>query len=275
MFFVEILKAILFGVVEGVTEWLPISSTGHMILLDELIRLDMSADFYETFSVVIQLGAILAVAVGYWHMLSPVGKDKKERNQIYRLWGMILLGVLPSAAVGLLLDDWLDEHLYNPTTVSVMLIVWGVGFIVIELAKKGLQPRLSELSEITPAFAIYTGLFQALALIPGTSRSGATILGAYILGASRTLAAEYSFLLALPTMAGAGLLKTAKFIIHGNIPTARELCLLAVGSATAFLLSLAVIKLLTAFVKKHSFSGFGAYRIILGAVALLYFFARN
>ncbi len=271
MLFVEFLKAILFGVVEGVTEWLPISSTGHMILLDELIRLEVREDFYEAFSVVIQLGAILAVAVSYWRRLSPIGKRGEERGRILRLWGMILLGVLPSAAVGLLFDDWLDAHLYNPTVVSVMLIVWGAGFIIIERAKKGQQPRLSELSEITPVFALCAGLFQTLALIPGTSRSGATILGAYILGASRTLAAEYSFFLALPTMAGAGLLKTAKFFLSGNSPSLYELSLLLIGTATAFAVSMLVIKFLVGLVKRHGFEGFGVYRIALGILTLIFF----
>lgn len=271
MFFFEILKAILFGIVEGVTEWLPISSTGHMILLDELIRLDVSAEFYEAFSVVIQLGAILAVAVGYWQRLSPIGKNREQKGAILRLWGMIIIGVLPSAVIGLLFDDWLDAHLYNPTVVSVMLIVWGVGFIIIELAKKGGHPKISELSEITPSFALCAGLFQTLALIPGTSRSGATILGAYILGASRTLAAEYSFFLALPTMAGAGLLKTAKFFTEGNRPSVRELSLLLIGSATAFAVSLLVIKFLVGLVKRRGFEGFGVYRIALGILTLIFF----
>ncbi len=275
MFFFEILKAILFGVVEGVTEWLPISSTGHMIILDELVQLNVSKDFYGLFSVVIQLGAILAVALTYWQRLSPVGKSTAERCKICRLWGLMILGTLPSAAAGYFLDGLLDAYLYNYQTVALMLALWGVVFIAVEWAKKGKEPRLCELSDMSAKDALCTGLFQTFALIPGTSRSGATIMGAYLLGASRTAAAEFSFFLALPTMAGASLLKTVKFFLGGNTVTASELALLAIGSATAFFVSLTVIRAFTELVKRQGFSGFGIYRIILGMAAALYFLFKG
>ncbi len=275
MFLLEILKAILFGIVEGITEWLPISSTGHMIILDELVALNVSRDLYELFSVVIQIGAILAVVLTYWQHLCPIGRAREERRGIYRLWGLMMLGTLPSAAVGLFLDDLLDRYLYNYQTVALMLILWGVAFIAVERARRGKTPTLTDLSELSPRDALCVGLFQMFALIPGTSRSGATILGAYILGASRTTAAEFSFFLALPTMAGAGILKTAKYIVEGNSPSREELSLLLIGTATAFFVSLAVISFFSGLVKKKGFTGFGVYRIILGITAIIYFLIKG
>jgi undecaprenyl-diphosphatase len=262
----------IFGIVEGVTEWLPISSTGHMILLDGLMPLGGGEEFYELFSVVIQLGAILAVAVSWRRRLIPVGKGRDERRSTYRLWGLILLGVLPSAVTGLLLDDLLEKYLYGHITVAVTLIVYGVAFIAVERYKRNKQGRYASAEELTPQGALLTGFFQTLALIPGTSRSGATILGAYLCGATREGATEFSFLLALPTMLGAGLLKAVKFILEGNSLSFTEWGILAIGTATAFFTSLIVIGVLTGFVRRHGFTGFGIYRIILGAVVLVYYF---
>ena len=269
---IQIIKSIIFGVVEGVTEWLPISSTGHMILLEELMPLGVSEEFYELFSVVIQLGAILAVAVSYRKRLTPVGKRREEKRRTYKLWGLIILGVLPSGVTGFFLDDLLDKYLYNYITVAVTLIVYGVAFIAIDRYKRKNGDTYESAENFTPRAAFFTGLFQTLALVPGTSRSGATILGAYLLGATREAATEFSFLLALPTMLGAGLLKTAKFFIEGNLFSHTEIGILAIGVVTAFFTSLAVIGALTGFVRKHGFSGFGIYRIILGAAVLIYYF---
>ncbi|MBQ8849876.1 MAG: undecaprenyl-diphosphate phosphatase [Clostridia bacterium] len=273
MFPLEILKSILFGIVEGITEWLPVSSTGHLILLGELLRFDASDAFYELFDVVIQLGAICAVIVIYRQRLVPLHKSVGERRQTYRLWWLTLLGVLPSAVAGLFFDDLLDAYFYNPLTVAVMLVAYGVAFIAVERAKRGSEPSFSDISELTPKRALLVGLFQVLSLIPGTSRSGATILGAYLCGASRPLAAEFSFFLAIPTMAGAGALKAAKFFFEGNVLSLTEIAILLVGTLTAFFISLVSVRFLTELVRRHSFSGFGVYRIVLGALVLIYYFA--
>ena len=262
----------LFGIVEGITEWLPVSSTGHLILLNDVIGLNVSHGFYEVFEVVIQLGAILAVLVYFRKKLSPFGKSGEEKRQTLRLWRLSVLGVIPSAVAGLLLDDLLDTYLYDPPTVAIMLIIYGIAFIAVERAKKGTAPRLSQTSELTVKDAFAVGLFQMLALIPGTSRSGATILGGYLCGLSRPVAAEFSFFLAIPTMLGAGGLKTAKFFIEENTPTLSEGTLLLVAALTAFGVSLIAIKFLTELVRRHSFSGFGIYRIALGALVLIYHF---
>lgn len=273
MDFIEILKVILLGIVEGITEWLPVSSTGHLILLRELLRFDASDAFYELFDVVIQLGAICAVIVIYRQRLVPLHKSVGERRQTYRLWWLTLLGVLPSAVAGLFFDDLLDAYFYNPLTVAVMLVAYGVAFIAVERAKRGSEPSFSDISELTPKRALFVGLFQVLSLIPGTSRSGATILGAYLCGASRPLAAEFSFFLAIPTMAGAGALKAAKFFFEGNVLSLTEALILLVGTLTAFFVSLVSVRFLTDLVRRHSFSGFGVYRIVLGALVLIYYFA--
>jgi len=268
----EILKAVLFGIVEGVTEWLPISSTGHLLLLNEIMPLSVSREFYEMLSVVVQLGAILAVVVTYRKKLFSLGRN--ERQGTLRIWWLTLLGVLPSALAGFLLDDWLDANLYNYITVAVMLVAYGIAFIMVEIAKSKRSASSDKTRELTPKRALLIGLFQTLALVPGTSRSGATILGGYICGLTRTDAAEFSFFLAIPTMAGAGALKIGKFVLEGSTLTAEETIILTVSTLTAFLVSFAVIRLLTDFVSKHSFSGFGVYRIILGAAVILYYLFR-
>lgn len=275
MFLSEMLKAIIFGIVEGVTEWLPVSSTGHLILLDDIMRLNVAEDFYDVFEVVIQLGAICAVAVVFRDKLFPYRKSMAERKQTYRLWGLSLLGVIPSAVVGALVDELLDRYLFNSTTVALMLIAYGVAFIAVEHVKKGSVALINDVSQLTPKQVLTVGIFQTLALIPGTSRSGATILGAYLCGASRPTAAEFSFYLAIPTMMGAGLLKTGKFLVEGNSMTSVEIAVLLTGTVTAFAVSLVTIKFLTELVRRHSFSGFGVYRIALGALVIVNSFAER
>ena len=276
MFILELLKSLLFGIVEGITEWLPISSTGHMILLNEFLSLNVSEEFWEMFQVVIQLGAILAVVVLFFGKLNPFSpsKTQAERKGTWRLWGLVILAVLPSAVIGLLLDDWLDAHFYNYVTVAVALIVYGVAFILIERLWKNRRTRVERVEELTARDALLVGGFQVLAVIPGTSRSGSTILGGMLFGLSRTAAAEFSFYLAIPTMAGASLLKAVKYFLDGNLPSRNEWLLLAVGCLTAFLVSLLVIRYLMEYVRRHSFSAFGVYRIVLGALVLGYFLMR-
>lgn len=266
----EVFKVILLGIVEGITEWLPISSTGHMILVEEFIQLNVSPEFMEMFRVVIQLGAILAVVVLYfpklWPFCSPAnGWIKKDT---WALWFRVLAAVLPAAAIGIPFDDTLDEMFYNYQTVAVTLIVYGILFIVVENYNRRKKPRVRSLGQITWPLALGIGVFQVLALIPGTSRSGSTILGAILLGASREVAAEFSFFLGIPVMFGASLLKIVKF---GFAFTAAELSLLIVGMAVAFLVSVLAIKFLMGYIKKNDFKPFGYYRIILGILVLLYF----
>lgn len=269
----EILKAIVFGIVEGVTEWLPISSTGHLILLNEFLTLDVSPEFQTMFDVVIQLGAILAVIVLFFHKLNPFSpsKDRKQRHNTIVLWLKIVVAILPSGIVGVLLDDWMDAHLYNGVVVAIALIVYGFAFLYVERRNAGKQPRIGKVDFIDYKTAIYIGCFQALSLIPGTSRSGSTILGAILLGVSRSAAAEFSFFMAIPTMLGASAIKILKFILTGVAITGQELGVLLVGCAVSFTVSLAVIRGLMAYVRKRSFSAFGVYRIALGAVVLVYF----
>ena len=271
----EILKAILFGIIEGITEWLPISSTGHMILLDELVELQVSEAFYEMFQVVIQLGAIAAVLLLFFEKPNPFSsrKDQAAKRQTWELWLKVVAAVLPSAVLGLLFDDWMDEHLYHYVVVAVTLIVYGVAFILVEQRNKRLQPRVSSVHGIDLKTAVLIGAFQCLSLIPGTSRSGSTILGGILLGVSRGAASEFSFFLAIPTMLGASALKLLKFILSDVPVTAMELGILAVGSLVSFGVSLVVIKKLMEFVRKHDFKPFGIYRIALGAVVILYFLA--
>ena len=274
--FLEILKVIFLGIVEGITEWLPISSTGHMILVDEFIRLNVSDGFKEMFLVVIQLGAILAVPVVFWKKLFPFGKsvDSEEKKRIWSLWFKVAVGVAPAAVLGFLLDDILDKHLYNYVVVSVALVVYGVAFILVERFKKNKEYRIESVYDITYKDALIIGAYQVLSLIPGTSRSGSTILGGMLTGVSRTASAEFSFFMAIPVMLGASGLKILKFIAGGYTATSFELLLLLVGIAVAFFVSLVVIEFLMSFVKKHSFSAFGVYRIVLGTVVLAYFLAR-
>ncbi len=277
MRFIELIKSILFGIVEGITEWLPVSSTGHIILLDELIKLDVSEGFMELFEVVIQLGAILAVLVLYFHKLNPFSlkKSKEEKLSTWKLWFAVVVAVIPSAVAGLLFDDWFNEHFYNATTVATTLILYGIAFILIEYLRRGKSCRVNELEAINWKTAVYIGLFQMLAIIPGTSRSGSTIIGAMLCGISRTVAAEFSFFMAIPTMLGASALKGVKLLlIDGLTVTGEEWIYLIVASLVAFIVSLASIKFLVDFVRRHSFSAFGVYRIILGIVVIVWFLFR-
>ena len=274
MEFIEILKAIFFGIVEGITEWLPVSSTGHMILFEEFLKLDVSEDFFEMFLVVIQLGAILAVPILFFDKLNPFSRKKsaEERKMTYSLWGKVIVGVLPAAVIGLLLDDILDTYFYNFITVAVALIVYGVAFILIEKCISGKrEPRVKDVHELTYKDAAFIGAFQMLSLIPGTSRSGSTILGAMVGGVSRNAGAEFSFFMAIPVMLGASLLKIVKFAVSGTAVSGGEIGLLLIGMAVSFVVSLATIKFLMNFVKRHDFSIFGVYRIILGALLIGYF----
>ena len=273
MWFIEFLKAILFGIVEGITEWLPVSSTGHMILLDEFIHLQVSDAFYEMFQVVIQLGAIGAVILLFFHKLNPFSPKKSEvqKKATWDLLIKIVVAVIPSAIIGLLLDDWMDEHLYNHVVVSIALIVYGVVFLYVEKWNAGRSFTITKTSQIDYRTALLLGAFQCLSLIPGTSRSGSTILGAIILGIARPAGAEFSFFMAIPTMLGASALKLLKFLMEGVKATGIEIMVLIVGCIVSFVVSLAVIRGLMAFVRKRSFAVFGIYRIILGAAVLLYF----
>ncbi len=267
----EILKAILFGIVEGITEWLPISSTGHMILLNEFVTLDVSPEFLEMFLVVIQLGAILAVVMLFWDKIFPFHFKEKPviQKDIFVLWFKILVACVPAAVIGLAFDDVFDALFYNPWCVAIALIVFGIAFIVIENRNKNTSPKITELGQITYQTAFMIGVFQLLAAVfPGTSRSGATIVGALLIGVSRTVAAEFTFFLAIPVMLGASLLKVVKFGFHF---TSAEAVILLTGMIVAFLVSVIVIRFLMGYIKKHDFKVFGWYRIILGAIVLLYF----
>ena len=268
----EFLKAVLFGIVEGITEWLPVSSTGHLILLDEFVKLDVSAAFYEMFKVVIQLGAILGVIGLFFHKLNPLSprKSAELKKGTWNLWFKVVVAVIPSAVVGLLLDDWMDAHLYNHVVVAVMLVVYGIAFLLVERRNAAATAKVSDVDTIDYRTAILMGAFQCLSLIPGTSRSGATILGGIFLGVSRAAAAEFSFFMAIPTMLGASALKLLKFLLEGVQATSTEIMVLITGCVVSFLVSLAVIKGLMEYVRKHSFSVFGIYRIVLGAVVLAY-----
>lgn len=270
----EILKAILFGIVEGITEWLPVSSTGHLILLDEFIRLDVSESFYEMFEVVIQLGAILAVILLFFHKLNPFSlkKDQLQKKNTWSLWFKVIVAVVPSALIGLVLDDWMDAHFYNYVVVSVALIVYGVAFLFVERGNK--HTRIDDVYAIDYRTALLIGCFQCLSLIPGTSRSGSTILGAILLGVARPAGAEFSFFLAIPTMLGASALKLLKYLLEGLTPTGTEIAVLITGCIVSFLVSLLVIRVLMDFVRKRSFAPFGVYRIILGTAVLAYFLLR-
>ena len=272
----NLLKALLFGIVEGITEWLPVSSTGHMILLNEFIKMDVSPEFWEMFLVVIQLGAILAVVILFWNKIFPFDfsedarKNKKiMRKDVWALWGKILIACVPAAIVGILFDDVLDALFYNGVCVSIALIVFGVGFIIIENRNKGKAAKINSLDEIDIKTALLIGIFQLIAAIfPGTSRSGATILGGLMIGVSRTVAAEFTFFLAIPVMFGASLLKIVKFGLGFQ---ASELIILATGCIVAFIVSILIIKFLLGYIRKNDFKIFGWYRIVLGIIVLLYF----
>lgn len=270
----EFIKAIIIGIVQGITEWLPVSSTGHMILFETFLHMDVSEAFSEMFRVVIQFGSILAVLILYFTKLNPFAKVKSaaEKKQTWNLWFKVIVAVIPSAVLGLLLDDWFDEHFYNYIVVAITLILYGVAFIVIENKRKNLPPRIDNVHDISYKTALGIGAFQVLSLIPGTSRSGSTIIGASLLGVSRTAAAEFSFFLAIPTMLGASALKILKYFMDGNAMfSSQEWGILIVGCAVAFVVSLIAIKALMNYVRRHSFSAFGVYRIILGAVVLGYY----
>lgn len=273
---IEILKVIFLGIVEGITEWLPISSTGHMLLVDEFITLNMSEEFKEMFFVVIQLGAIIAVVVMFWNKMWPFQlKDKsqpKVKMNTINMWLKVVVACIPSAVLGLLFDDFLEEYFGNAVTIAIMLIVYGVAFILVENWNKKRTPRVETLDDISYKTAFIIGLFQVLSMIPGTSRSGATIVGALLIGVSRTAAAEFTFFLAVPTMVGASLLKLVKF---GFAFTSAELITLAIGMVVAFAVSLLCIKFLMSFIKKHDFKPFGWYRIVLGIIVLVYFLIFN
>ncbi|MBQ9957303.1 MAG: undecaprenyl-diphosphate phosphatase [Ruminococcus sp.] len=277
----EVIKAIILGIVEGITEWLPVSSTGHMILVDEFLKLKMSDEFKEMFEVVIQLGAILAVVLLYWKKIFPFGrKDNAHplkntgfgsyiKTDIFSMWFKVLIACVPAAVVGLLFDDKINELFYNPWTVAIALIVFGIAFIVIEKWNKSKSSRINDISELTYKTALIIGMFQLIAAIfPGTSRSGATIVGALLIGVSRVVAAEFTFYLAIPVMFGASLLKLVKF---GFDFTGTELVILLSGMVTAFIVSVFVIKFLMDYIKKHDFTVFGWYRIVLGILVILYF----
>lgn len=271
---IEILKAALFGIVEGITEWLPISSTGHMILLREFVSMDVSEAFWSMFLVVIQLGAILAVVVLFWDKIFPFDFSRNARSVIrkdtFAMWFKIIAACIPAAVVGIFFDEFFEKYLYNPVTVAIMLILFGIGFIIIENRNRGKKAKVRHLRELTYRDALIIGLFQLIAAIfPGTSRSGATILGGLMIGVSRTVAAEFTFFLAIPVMLGASLLKLVKF---GSAFSGMEIWLLTVGMMVAFFVSMAVIRFLLGYIRKHDFKVFGWYRIILGVVVLLYFF---
>lgn len=278
MWFFEILKAIFLGIIEGITEWLPISSTGHMILFDEFVKLNVSEDFKEMFFVVIQLGAILAVPTLFWQRLWPFSKSKskEEKKSVLSLWLKVIVGAVPAAIIGFIFDDILDEYLYTPWVVAAALVVYGIAFIVIEKlkAKKDTPFRVESVNDLTYKDALVIGAFQVLSLIPGTSRSGSTILGGMLTGVSRVASAEFSFFMAIPIMLGASLLKIAKFIYGGTSVTGFEIALLLIGIVVAYIVSVAVIKFLMDFVKRHSFTAFGVYRIVLGLILISYFSIR-
>lgn len=273
---IEILKSILYGIVEGITEWLPISSTGHMILLEEIMPMNVSESFWSMFLVVIQLGAILAVVVLYWNKIFPFRKNKEGKytsvKSIWILWSKILVATIPAAIIGLALDDWIDAHLYNGFVVAVMLILVGVAFIYIENRNKDMRPSVNSLSALSYKDALIIGLFQVVAaVLPGTSRSGATIIGGLMIGVNRAVAAEFTFFLAIPVMFGASLLKLVKF---GFAFSVLEFFILVIGMVVAFVVSIFVIRFLMSYIKKHDFKVFGWYRIVLGAFVLIFFAIR-
>lgn len=270
MYIIELLKTIFLGIVEGITEWLPISSTGHMILVEEFIQLNASEAFKEMFFVVIQLGAIMAVVLLYFHKLNPFAANKsiRQKRDTMRIWYKVIVGIIPAAIIGLLFDDWLNEHFYNYWTVATMLIVYGVLFILVENRNKLRSVKIENFNQLSYATALGIGVFQVLALIPGTSRSGATILGGIILGASRSIAAEYSFFLSIPVMFGASALKLVKFGLHF---TGMEIAILLTGMIVAFVVSVMAISFFLRYIKNNDFKAFGWYRIALGTLVLGYF----
>lgn len=273
---IEVLKAVLFGIVEGITEWLPVSSTGHLILLNEFINLDVSEAFQSMFDVVIQLGAILAVCALFFRKLNPFDGEKspRQKQQTWTLWFKVIAAIIPSGVVGVLLDDWMDQHLHTATVVSIALIVYGVAFILVERRNQDRQMQYTDVNDIPWGTAMVIGLSQCLSLVPGTSRSGSTILGGILAGVSRGAAAEFSFFMAIPTMLGASGIKLLKFFASGVAFTAMDLLILLVGCTVSYIVSLMVIKALMSYVRRHSFSAFGVYRILLGLAVLIYFWVK-
>lgn len=272
--FIEILKTIVYGIVEGITEWLPISSTGHLILLNDIMPMNVSKEFWKMFLVVIQLGAIIAVIVHFWDKIFPFNTKVKEKSfirySVMNMWVKIIVSCLPAAVIGIICDDWVDAHLYNSLVVSIMLILVGIAFIVVEVLNRSKKPRITSIREISYIDALIIGCFQVVsAVLPGTSRSGATIIGGLIIGIDRKTSAEFTFFLAIPVMLGASLLKLVKFGFHF---TFAEITILLMGMVVAFLVSILVIRFLMSYIKKHDFKVFGYYRIVLGIVVLAYFF---
>ena len=267
---IEVLKAVLFGIVEGITEWLPVSSTGHLILLNEFINLNVSEEFQSMFDVVIQLGAILAVCALFFRKLNPFdgGKSQEQKKQTWTLWFKVIAAIIPSGVVGVLFDDWMDTHLHNGIVVAVMLIVYGVAFIAVEKWNEHRELRYHDVNNLPWGTAMIIGVSQCLSLVPGTSRSGSTILGGILAGVSRGTAAEFSFFMAIPTMVGASGIKLLKFFLSGVSFTAMDMLILLVGCTVSYIVSLLVIKGLMNYVRKHSFSAFGVYRIVLGLIVL-------
>lgn len=267
------LESIIYGIVEGITEFLPISSTGHLILLEEILPMNQSEAFMEMFDVVVQLGAILAVVVLYFNKLNPFAsrKSPKQKQMTWGVWAKVVVGCIPAVIAGLLFDDWMDEHLYNAYVVAAMLILYGVLFIVLETKNKKRTFTVNNVAQLSYVGAVLIGLFQILAMVPGTSRSGVTILGAMLLGVSRTAAAEYSFFLSIPIMFGASGLKLVKFFLEGNALSGSEIGVLLAGTISAFVVALIAIRFLMNYIKQHDFKAFGYYRIVLGALVLMYF----
>jgi len=296
--FVEIIKSFIIGLVEGITEWLPISSTGHMILVDEFLKLNVTDQFLALFLVVIQIGAIMAVILLYFHKLNPFSpkKTSEERKSTWRLWGMVVIGCIPAAIIGITLDDWVHDHFYNATVVAAALIFYGIIFIVMERRNRRLESqvattkrgkhakggedvssifKVATVDDISPKTALAIGLFQCLAIIPGTSRSGSTIIGGMLAGCSRVAATEFTFFLAIPIMFGWGLVKALKFMASGLVMTDVEIAVLVVGIVTAFVVSVISIKFLMGYIKRNDFTAFGWYRIVVGIVVLGYFSAKS
>ena len=271
---IEILKAIFLGIIEGITEWLPISSTGHLILVQEFIQLKQSAGFIEMFHIVIQLGAILAVITIYFQRLNPFqpGKTQKEIRLTWQLWAKVVLACIPSIIIAVPLDNWFEAHFNFMVPIAIALIVYGIAFIWIEKRNKDVEPQVTNLAKMSYKTALLIGCFQVLSIVPGTSRSGATILGAIILGTSRSVATDFTFFLGIPTMFGYSGLKAVKYFLDGNSLSLEQVVILLVASVTAYIVSVVVIRMLTDFVKKHDFTVFGYYRIVLGAILLIYSF---
>ncbi|MCR5743544.1 MAG: undecaprenyl-diphosphate phosphatase [Lachnospiraceae bacterium] len=274
MDYIQIIKVIIIGIIEGITEWLPVSSTGHMILFESFVSTGFSEDFSEMFNVVIQLGAILAVVTLSFSKLNPFSgrKTAEEKKDTWSLWGKVIIGCIPAGIAGVLFDDWFDEHLYRASVVAVMLIVFGVIFVIVETINRNRNPKITQFSQLSYKTALIIGLFQVLSLVPGTSRSGVTIIGAMIIGCSRYISAEFTFFMAIPIMFGASGLKIVKYILKGATMTNNEWIIMITGCVVAYVVSILTIKLLLGYIKKHDFEPFGYYRIVLGAVILAFMF---